>query len=230
MPDAMKTHRELVTEARGLDQLGRRYWEEHRSRNEVSPASARMSAGLESRVLFRFPDTLTTATDGETGNSEEVETLRLARRIEVKLDGDRPEFLLVEEEYTADPGEGIERLHGPIPIIKSDDVLDALSEGYQLGEEDRIGALLAPFTDRIGEEDFIDDADSELVEKIASIVEVGELGPAARLRAKADIAAFLEGRLESSEFISAAIERQCHREEECQVLAKRHGERISITE
>lgn len=226
----MKTHRELVTEAGRLDQLGRRYWEEHRSRNESSLASARMGVGLESRVLFRFPDTLTTATDGEGGNSEEAESLRIARRIEVKLDGHRPEFLLVEEEYTADLGEGIERLHGPIPIVKSDDVLDALSEGYQLAEEDRIGALLVPFMDRIGEKDCIDDADSELVEKIAAIVEVGELGPAARLRAKVDIAAFLEGRLESSEFISAAIDRQCCREEKCQVLAEKHGERISITE
>lgn len=226
----MKTHRELVTEARHLDQLGRRYWEEHLSRNEGSPASARMGAGLESRVLFRFPDTLTTGMDGETSNSEEAETLRIARRIEVKLDGDRPEFLLIEEEYAADPFDGVERLHGPIPVVKSDDALDALREGYQLAEEDRIGALLAPFTDRIGEEDFTDDADSELVEKIAAIVEVGELGPAARLRAKADIAAFLEGRLEASEFISAAIERQCHRDEECQVLAERHGERISIIE
>lgn len=226
----MKTHRELVTEAGRLDQLGRRYWEEHQSRNKSSLASARMGAGLESRVLFRFPDTLMTATDGAAGNSEEAEAFRIARRVEIKLDGDRPEFLLVEEEYTADPDEGTERLHGPIPIIKSDDVLDALSEGYQLAEEDRIGALLVPFMDRIGDEDCIDDADSELVEKIAAIVEVGELGPAARLRAKADIAAFLEGRLEASTFISAAIERQCHREEECQVLAERHGERVSITE
>lgn len=224
----MKTEQQLITEAGRLDQLGRQHWEEWRSRHEgFRPASAGIGTRTELRVLFRFPDTLMTVDGDGIGNRTEAETHRITRRIEVTLDANRPEFTLVEEEYTADPFDGVERLHGPIPIVRSDHVLDALTEGYQLAEEDRICALLMPFRDRIGE---IDDVDSELVEKIETIVEAGELGPTARLRAKADIVAFLEGRLPASDFISAAIARQCHRDDERQILAETHGERISITE
>ena len=76
---------------------------------------------------------------------------------------------------------------------------------------DRLGELLAPYADysegRGGEA-----ADERTVEEVEEILGTVALPPSDRLRAKAEVVEFLEGRLEPSLFIDRCVDRQYARE------------------
>jgi hypothetical protein len=75
----------------------------------------------------------------------------------------------------------------------------------------------------------LEDADPDLIEEIETFVEADQLLPSARLRTRADIVEFLEGRLSPSEFISAAIERQGPRPQNRERVAELLNKRMSAT-
>jgi hypothetical protein len=216
MPD-MKTHQEMLVEAQHLEEFGRRYWADHR-------------AGLMHRErnalhLMALPDSQVTS---EHLGIDPVHTHRRRRWIEAALDGEVVEFLLLQDEVeTTEDGRVVRRVE-PFASLRSNAAVDALSDGYEAIEEERLGELLAPYSDRIGEEGFIDSIDPALIGEIEAIVGAAELSPSGRMRTRADIVEFLEGRLEPSEFISATVKRQCFRESEREMLAERHGERMQI--
>lgn len=217
----MKTHREIQEEARRLEQLGWQYWNERRAPG--ANALGATASDTASRLLLALPDSRFTT---EHFGSEPIHTHCRSRRIEVALDGDAPEFRLLQDEIETTASGSVVREIGPVLMLRSDSAADVLEDGYELGEEERLGELLAPFADRIEEMDLVDEVDPALVERIEGIVDAGNLAPAARLRCKMDIAEFLEGRLESSQFITAAIERQVYRESEREALVERQDARL----
>lgn len=217
----MKTHREIQEEAQRLEQLGWQYWNERRAPGAISIATTMGEAA--SRLLLALPESRFTT---EHFGSEPIHSHRRLRRIEVALDGDAPEFRLLQDEIETAASGSVVREIGPVLMLRSDSALDVLEDGYELGEEERLGELLAPFTDRIEELGFVDEVDPALVERIEAVVDASNLCPAARLRGKMDIVEFLEGRLESSQFITAAIERQVYRESERAEFVERRDERL----
>ena len=218
----VKTHQEIIAEAERLDQLGRQHWDSYRQGGPHLVGETVFSR----RVLHRFPATRISERVSDGRNSRVTETHRIARCIEVELDNATPEYALIEEEYSAEAGEGLELL-GAISLMRSEAVLDLLTEGYRMVEEDRIGESLEPFLERMEEREAPDFLELATVEEIERIVGAGDLTPGARMHARADIIAFLEGRLGPSEFISAAIERHECRHEVESILESR-GERLCI--
>ncbi len=218
----MKAHREIQEEARRLDQLGWQYWNERRA-----PGATATPGEATSRLLLELPESRFTT---EHFGAEPIHTHHRLRRIEVALDGDVPEFRLLQDETETTASENVVREIGPVLMLRSDSAFDVLEDGYELGEEERLGELLAPFADRIEEMGFVDEVDPALVERVAAIVDAGDLCPAARLRCKMDIVEFLEGRLEPSKFITAAIERQVYREGQCEALVERRDERLLMNQ
>ena len=113
-------------------------------------------------------------------------------------------------------------------LARSDSPLEVLEKGYELAEVERLSEALAPYLDRIDSEGVAETVDAHLVEEIEAVVGAGELLPASRLHAKADIVKFLDGRLEPDEFITAAIARQRYCEDVCESMAERPRERLLI--
>jgi hypothetical protein len=148
-------------------------------------------------------------------------------RVEVARDGDDPEFLLVEAEARSS-GAG-DSTESPLILTRSDSAYDVLRDGYEALEEERLADFLTPIANRNEVEGTLEDADPDLIEEIETFVEADKLLPSARLRTRADIVEFLEGRLSPSEFISAAIERQGPRPQNRERVAERLNERISAT-
>ena len=218
----MKTHREIQEEARRLEQLGRQYWTEGRQRNAGEAAGA--APLFAPHVLFRFPDTTLTISRGP--NFEMTETRRMARRIEVELRDEKPGFRLVEEEFEAEPSEGVESL-GVVPVAQSDDVLDVLSEGYRIGEEECLAESLTPIVARLEEVGFCDGMSTALTE-VEAVIGASKLSPASRLRVRANAVEFLEGRMRPSDFITDVVERHYEGESVRETVVARPGERLAI--
>ena len=107
----------------------------------------------------------------------------------------------------------------PETVMFSRSGFDLLLAGYELVEEERLAEALAPYADR----DELK-SDPETVGKIEAILETSELPVADRMRAKAEIMDFLEGRLDANEFIEHAIDRQRLRE----VCAERQTQRSEM--
>ncbi len=186
-------------EAYRLEQLGNQYAEEQR---RTGVKSAR-------QVLMNFPESPMTA----------------RRWIEVVENDDALEYRLMEqvEDSVSSPPETPDA-NGAF-VLGSDSAVDVLERGYELGEQERLGELLAPYSERIEAEGVTESIDPLLVQEIETIVAADELAAGARMRARADIVDFLEGRLEPSAFITAAIERHGQRETEFETIARRRGER-----
>ena len=218
----MKTHRELIAESERLDHLGQQYWETYHR----SVAQLREPA-LESRVLFRFPATTITERVGAGRHPGATETHRIARCIEVDFGKVKPEYTLIEEDYSAEPGEGVELL-GAVQLMRSETVADVLAEGYQMVEEDRLGESLAPFMERMDGDALPSSVDPGAIAEIEQIVSAGDLTASQRMHTKADIVAFLEGRLGSSEFIAAVVERHRHRKSKTETILESRSERLCI--
>jgi len=148
-------------------------------------------------------------------------------RVEVARDGEDPEFLLVEDEARSS-GAG-DSFESPLILTRSDSAYDVLRDGYEALEEERLAEFLTPIANRNEVQGELEDADPSLIEEIETFVEADRLLPSARLRTRADIVEFLEGRLSPSEFISAAIERQGPRPQNRERVAELLNERISAT-
>jgi hypothetical protein len=195
MPERMKTHREIQNEAERLVVLGREYRAERR-------AHAGEAIVTLPRVVGRLPDSQVSIASGEAASAGATHRRR-ERHIEADIEHDELMFRLVERETElAADGRSL-RGARPETVMVSRSGFDLLLGGYELVEEERLAEALAPYADR-------DDtkADSEAVAEVEGILETSGLPVVDRMRAKAEIIDFLEGRLEPGEFIEHAIDRQ----------------------
>lgn len=212
----MKTHGEMLSEARRVEALGRDFAEEWQ-RAGVSGGSAFIAP----RTLATFPASHITGVDG----------MRTRERwLEVAMEEGALEYRLIEAEREETASGELVRDIGPVYLMGSDSAFDVIDEAEELIEKDRLGEALAPFMARAEKDEFVDSIDPAVVEEIENIVATADLTPAARLNTKAGIIDLLEGRLDPSEFISATIERQRWRERQCEVITERAGERMVIGE
>ncbi len=215
----MKTHREILAEAQRLEQLGWQYAEEQR--RAIVELMGHQPAP---RVLMAFPESATVGRDGMDGGSGDAGPV-FRRWVEVAFEEGATEYRLMQDEGDGGPGEVMGE-RSSIVLMESDSAFDVLEEGYEVGEQDRLGELLAPYAERAEAEEIAESIDPTVVRQIEAIIGAGDFSAADRLGAKADIVDFLEGRIEPSAFISAAISRSYRRDDESQLVTERCGERI----
>ena len=225
MPEPMKTHDEIQREAQRLVALGRSYRDEQRQLGLGSTVVPMP------RVLVRLPDSMTTSRQAVAAGADEVRRHRWERYIEAAIEHDELVYRLQERETVTNGAGRLVREEAPASILVSHSGFDLLHTGYEMAEEDRLGELLAPYADysdgRGGEA-----ADERTVAEVEEILGTIALPPSDRLRAKAEVVEFLEGRLEPSLFIDRLVDRQCAREgqgrAECQT--RRQEMRLSAHE
>lgn len=216
----MKTHREIVTEAQRLDEAARRFADDQRRDATLRDAFS---------VLFSFPESkFTSRVSAADGAADAVHTHRRLRRIEAALVGDAIEYRLVQDETETREAGAVIKETSPVLMLTTDSAMEALEEGYELGEEERLSEVLAPYMDRAEAGEFVDAVEPHVVEEIETIVGAGDLLPASRLHAKADIIKLLDGRLEPDQFITAAIARQRHCEEVHESISEHPRQRILV--
>jgi hypothetical protein len=199
----MKTDQEIQQEAERLEQLARQWIVAG-----ANPAAATLAVLPETRIGV---------------------AARLSRRllrIEAAREDDGPEFLLVQEDI--EPGEAPGSTE-PFVLTRSSSAYDVLRDGYEEREEERLVEALTPLLNRAEADGFAEDADPELVAEIETLTEADHLNPSARLRNRADIVEFLEGRLEPGEFITSTIERQNCRPQYREFVAEVLEERMTVT-
>lgn len=208
----MKTHDEIQSEAQRMIALGRSYRDEQRQLGHGSTVVPLP------RVLARLPESVTTS---RAPGTDEVHRHRWQRYIEAAIERDELVYRLQEQETVTTGSGRLVREEAPAAIMVSHSGFDLLHTGYEMAEEDRLGELLAPYADysegRGGEA-----ADGRTVEEVEEILGTVALPPSDRLRAKAEVVEFLEGRLEPSLFIDRIVDRQCARE------GQRHTESQSL--
>lgn len=222
----MKSHAEILAEAHRLEQLGDQY------ANEGRRAMAELMGGVPApRFLLTFPESRVTASaaDVAVGDEDESENTALRRRwVEVGWEEGAIEYRLIEDETETTQWGAVVRETGPCFVLGSDSAFDVLVTGYQRAEEDRLGELLAPYAERAETGEMLDAVDPALIREVEMIIGAGELSAASRIAAKAGIIAFLEGRIDASEFIDAAVSLGSERHHESERVEQRLGEQITI--
>ena len=208
MLETMKTNQEIKAEARQLMVLGSQF------QNEQRIAGLGASAVVVPRVLVNLP--MSPATPGRE------------RHVEATIAGGGLVYRLMERETdlpASERGEGDE--DGTL-LASSDSAYDVLRTGYELAEEERLGAALERYAER--SEDRADPADGETVAEVEAILETNVLSHSDRLRTKAEVIDFLEGRLKPSVLVAYAVERQCSRDGLREHQAERHELKLTIGE
>jgi hypothetical protein len=223
MPEAMKTNDEIQHEAQRMVELGRRY------RDEVRTSSVNAEVVPLPRVLVRLPDSVVTPRPIAPGLPEPSQ-IRRERHVEAAIEHDELVFrLMARETETNGAGEVVRESPSELVMV-SHSGIDLLHAGYELAEEDRLSEALSPYIERSEARDNDESADFEAVAKVEEILETNLLAPSDRLRAKAEIVEFLEGRLEASAFIAHAIDRLGAREHLGERVAQRPEMRLTINE
>ncbi len=113
-------------------------------------------------------------------------------------------------------------------LASSPSAFEIVSAGYEIAEEERLAAALERYAER--SEERADPANAETVAEVETILENKHLPAADRLRTRAEVVEFLEGRLEPNILITRAIERQCSRESHCEHRVERHELKLTIGE
>lgn len=220
----MKTNQEIQSEAQHLMVLGRQYQDEQRR-----AGTSEVTAPLP-RVLVRLPVSLVTTAHNAEPESESVHKHRRERFIEAAMERDGLIYRLMEQETETTGSGRIVRDDAPSVVMFGESAFEALHTGYELAEEERLGELLTPYAERIEDREGSEPADGETVAEVEAILETNLLPLGDRIRTKAEIAEFLEGRLETSAFIARAIERHCARDDQGERLVERHEIKLTINE
>jgi hypothetical protein len=223
----MKTHDELWSEATRLEAVGRLFAADYRRYHAAGNAFP--PANYPPRVLAMLPESVVRSQPTAEFGANPA-PMRIRRWIEVGMVDGLLEYRLFQSEISStSPGGAMDETE-PEFMVGSDSAFDVLEEGYSLLEKERIGEALIPFTESIADEESVRSLEPALVEEIEAIVGAVDLTPGERIRAKADIVAFLDGRMEPSEFISAAVERHGRREDARERIVEGYGERLMIGE
>lgn len=222
MRDAMKTNEEIQREAQRMVVAGRSYRKEHRGvGGGVVPLP---------RVLVQLPDVQITRKADVAAPGSDTRLVNRHRHIEAAFDDDALIFRLMERETEAAGSTVATRSSDPVEVMVSRSGFDLLHAGYEMVEEDRLFERLAPYSERIEDREDRDPVDDREVAEVEAVLETHLLPPSDRLRMKADIVEFLEGRLEAGVFIAHAIDRQCAREGQRERHTQRHEHRLTINE
>jgi hypothetical protein len=182
--------------------------------NEQRIANVSASAVIAPRALANLP--MSPATRGRE------------RHVEAALVGGALVFRLMERETDAPGSDRDERGAEGTLLASSPSAFDVLSTGYEMAEEERLASALERYAER--SEDRADPADGETVGEVEAILEAKLLTPADRMRTKAEVVEFLEGRLEPSALIARNIERQSSREGHSEHLVERHELKLTVGE
>lgn len=219
----MKSHAEILMESRRLEQLGAQFADDMRR------ARAAMLEPLPSpQIVMTFPDSIVPHRS-DPDDADGLETTITRRRcIEAGWDDGAVEYRLIEDETETAPWGEVVRETGPSYVMGSDSAFDALVEGYELGEQERLGRLLAPYAERGETGELLDAVDPALIREVELIIGSDDFPVGSRIAAKGGIVAFLEGRIDASEFIGAAISRGLYRNLEAESIERRVGERVTI--
>lgn len=204
----MKTNQEIQAEARQLIVLGGQF------QNEQRIAGLSGSVAAVSPVLANIPTS--PATPGRE------------RHVEAAMVGGALIYRLMERETDLPTSDRGERDEDGTLLASSNSAYDVLRTGYELAEEERLEAELERYAER--SEDRADSADGETVAEVESILETNVLSHSDRLRTKAEVIDFLEGRLKPSVLIAHAVERQCSRDGLREHQAERHELKLTIGE
>ena len=150
------------------------------------------------------------------------------RHVGAALVGGALVFRLMERETDALGSDREERAAEGTLVASSPSAFDVLSTGYEMAEEERLTAALERYAER--SEDRADPADGETVGEVEAILETKLLSPADRMRTRAEVVEFLEGRLEPSALIARNIERQSSREGHREHLVERNELKLTVGE
>ncbi len=101
--------------------------------------------------------------------------------------------------------EAKDRSTGPQTLFASDSAYDLLAEADEFEQKEKLSEALALVFER---QELEAPADATLIDEVETLIEIGELDPALRLRTKADIVELLGGRLQPSVFVASVIERR----------------------
>lgn len=182
--------------------------------NEQGIVGLGASAVVVPRVLVNLP--MNSATSGRE------------RHVEATIAGGALIFRLMERESDLPASDCGERADAGMLIASSDSAYDVLRTGYELAEEERLGAELERYAE--WSEDRADPADGESVAEVEAILETNVLSHSDRLRTKAEVIEFLEGRLKPSVLIAHTVERQCSRDGLREQQTERHELKLTIGE
>ena len=218
----MKTNEEIQREALRMVGLGRSYRDKYRgTAGEVVPLP---------RVLVQLPDVQVTRKAETNPPGSASQLVNRHRHIEAAIENDALIFRLMERETTVGDAATAVRSGEPTEVMVSRSGFDLLQAGYERVEEDRLFERLAPYAERMEEPDVCDPLDEREVAEVEAVLETHLLLPSDRLRMKADVVAFLEGRVETRVFIAHTIDRLCAREGQRQGHAHRHELKLTINE
>ena len=219
----MRTRGELEIEARGLEQRAREVREVASSRIGTSTPVA----GLGAMSLFAFPESSVKLY--APGNSEPVLTTRIIRKIEASESSSGFEYKLMEEEFISNAEGKLVRHYDPIDLVTSDRVVDVLSAGFQRLDEDRFWERVEPIRLRMESNGFTQAEHAQAVAKVERYASEMDLSASARMRVKSDTIDFLEGRLETGDFVARTVSRQeCFALVQSEVLSRQITESIEI--
>lgn len=207
-PETMKTNQEIQAEAQSLMVLGQEYQNEQR----------RVQVGA---VVIAAPRVLVTLPANNLAPRRE-------RHVEAAMQDGALMFRLMEREADLFGTEEELREDDAAVVMSSPSAYDVLRTGYELSEEERLAKDLEQYAER--SEERSEQADDESVGELETILETSLLPHSDRIRTKAEIVDFLEGRLESSVFIGHAVERQLSRDGCREHQAHRQGHKLTIGE
>ena len=205
-PEPMKTNQEIQAEAQRLMVLGNQF------QNEKRIAGLSGSAEAVPRVLVNLP--------------MKAEVPGRERHVEATIAGGALVYRLMERETDLSASDRGERDEDGTLVASSDSAYDVLRTGYELAEEERLGPELERYAER--SENRADSADGETVAEVEAILETSLLPHSDRIRTKAEVIDFLEGRLKPSVLIAHAVERQCSRDGLREQKAERHELKLTI--
>ena len=222
MPKIMKTIQEIQAEARQLTVLGRAY------REEYAAETGRGATITSPRVLAQLPEPAVMTGPANASTAESMPIQRRERYIDVVIDSEDVLYRLMERETPHPVSLWAE--NAPAAVLVTGSAFDVLNAGYGLAEEESLAERLTPYAERAENGDGDDFIDRETVAEVETILETKLLPVADRLRTKAEIVEFLEGRMESTELITRTVARQCARENRSEAIVARHELTLSIGE
>jgi hypothetical protein len=158
----------------------------------------RAQEGSRIRAVYPLPDSTV-----KMGGSEEWR--HFSRHIEVAVADGLPFFALIESERVTDSLGRELRRSAPRIVSVSDKGFEIVRDGYLRVDGDRVAERLDRVMERIRR------AGSRLENDPDALMKITEglaLSPAGRMRSRADVHAFAEGKLDAGELVRRTVERQ----------------------
>ncbi len=241
----MKTTAEIVIEAQGLEALAEKQRAEFRQNEAAirarlaaaqadpfSPDPDNLPSGRRSPLvglLATLPPVVVHAREGMDGDPQTIRRYRIVREIEVALDSEPAEYRLREERFELMTADRVVAIFGPYVAMVGDSVRGMLEEGYERNAQDEMMERLFPILDSLDERENNEVTPEEIAE-VEKRLELPSLSPAARLRARAEIVDFLDGRLQAGDFIAHVMDWHSVGQSERETVAERRDIRILMDE